>query len=370
MSGEADLNERLKYGSEVERAEILAELRERYEATGELRDLNQLALACASAGRVSAAAPMWRHIVRTTPDSLASDVSRFSLATAYNQLGWYACSRHQFAQVAEHSREDELREKSRAQLEMLDEERAQSDEHAAWRRLQLARAIERIERGEATAAAAARLSRVVRAGLDTDPMHEQTRRAAEFLADAVREHPGDPELLRGLLYCQLSLADDGHKETLRALEALEPASEELASIAAAFAAERPVIPVPDTVRYLPELVELVADAPDDPADDLGVPALEDLRSFAERFPRHHDCSAAYGFGLARAGATEELRSHLGHFATLEQPTHVFHFNYGRLLALVGEHAQAQRHLRLALELADSEVDREDAQTELHKLAGR
>jgi len=171
--------------------------------------------------------------------------------------------------------------------------------------------------------------------------------------------------MRGVLHCCLVLRDDGGtQEALRFLEDLESESSELASLAERLSIGE-VSPERAPTHDIPWGLLGLLDAErmegmDDPDVGLRLAAVEDLRRLVDRYPRDPDCCFAYAFGLLTRRPIEELAGYVDHLATLEEPRHTFHYNYGQLLIAVGERDRGLRHLHRSLELASNQEETADA----------
>lgn len=382
---DAELQRRLALGSEEEREEILSNLEERCaERLDERHDdepysasnialrkaMTDLALAYIHARRFSQAAVMFEQLVRMTAAFAESGVHRRSLASTYEDLEWFQCSRYHLTKVVAECPAEELRLGCQNQLEHLDAVIADRDAEVDLRRLQLERALERAEHGDTDVAALERVARTIVAFLEVTPDHTCTRRARTLLCRGTEDHPNSAELLRGLLHCCLILGDESPDRLLQRLEELEPESTEMTHISAHLATGRRGFPVPEVARHAWSLLRLLS--PDDPSAQLADPGIEaaalgDMRSFAEHYPYDMNCAMAYAFGLVTAGQLTELGTYLPQIATLEQPSHTFHFNYGQLLVASGDRLLGSQHLARSLELATTDKDREDAVKALRQL---
>jgi hypothetical protein len=287
-----ELHRRLAEADPAEQPRIITEALEHANQTHFADDYMTVAMACVSLGRYKLAAQIFRRVVVGAGDHAMNAVYRLSLASAFEDLEWFACSRCLREYVVASAPTEEYRDIARAELARL----------------------------------------------------------------------------RTLLDRRIGQVAEGAK--------IETESPGLASIVAQFSSGGSPELSPETEGAVHDLFELLRAEQEslgpDP-DKMRMAALEDLTELARRYPRSVSIAMSLAWALLWSGRGEQLRQHLPHLATLEQPNHTFHYNYGQLLLFGnGDVEGARRHLRLALTLAKTAEDVSDAKekiTELRPLIG-
>jgi hypothetical protein len=330
--------------------------------------LTELALALVGDDQFWPAAQTFARLVVLTGATPASDIHRQSLASTFEDLGWYRSSAHQLRQVVDHSPVEEHRARALSQLERLREVVAENDADVRLRTLQFECALEWARRRTENVFELERLGKLTVSAVDSPQGVDVAGRALSILGPAHEEHPGSVDIGRGVLACHLSLGNrDGAEQVLQRLEALEPEDVDLKRIAADLAAGVASPAVGGAPHTVPHLVEMVAhglSGDDDPG--LQSAALSDLKDISERWPHDSDAVFAYAFGLVAADRADALVALLPRLLACERPEQTFHYNLAQLYVFGGDRQQGKDHLVLASRYAVTDTERE----EVDDLAGR
>jgi len=321
--------------------------------------LNELALALVGDEQFWPAAQTFARLAVLTNGQPSCDIHRRSLASAFEDLGWYLSSEHQLRRVIDESSVEEHREGCRDQLEHLSEVVAEHDADVRMRTLQFECALERAQERTEEVAELERLARLTVHAVDSAHGVEVAHRVMPIVGAAFEEHPGSVDIGRGILSCILAVGDHAQAdELLQRLEALEPEAADLTKIAGDLAAgvSSPSVGfAPPEVGYLVGIVSDGLSGDDDLT--MRAAALSDLRDIGDRWPHDSNAVFAYAFGLLAAGLPVELSAQLPRLVKFERPNQTYHYNMLQLCAAGGDQQQAKHHVTLACRYAVTDEER-------------
>lgn len=352
------LLERMRHGSEGERAAVLEELAAKTQVLPlNPNALNVYGIALLTAERRYAAVAVLSRSCREKP---AESAFRLNLALACWYAGCRGLTRHHLESVIEggHADENMIAVANGRLREYFGDEVVDRELH----QLQRAALSERRQAGNVDAFQFIALARLIEAEVASPADEGLFDEALSVLEEGHRLHPHSVPLLERLShgyiragrledYDRILLSierDAARSATLEALESgLDPSD------------------AGDKRAFNQTLVGDVFQAGN---PRLREAALADLAQRAARLPHDEDLRTAYAFALLFAGERERAVEQGEWLLAKREASHELHFNLGQLFWKAGDEARGRHHLDLASELAGSDRERQDVEFILARMS--
>src|SRR5258708_39812461 len=355
------LFDRIRNGVQAEREASLAQLIERAQLSQQPDDVCAAALGMHWAGRNSEARNVFSALVERHPDN---DLFRLNLAAMHSQLGEIDLCRHQLRHLQEHAQDERTRSEAREQLAGYERFLGIGKDDLKFKELQLRSLRSRVTRGEATPADYLSLGRkLIQASMvegSRDPLDEAVR----WMTEGSKAFRRDVALIEHLVLCYLRSGQErlAHEAAIR-LEKIFPRSEVLALLKRQ--------PGDQEVKEWSESMQsrshqLMLDVQNGDAAKQRA-ALAELARMVANAPSNPSYRLSYAFALLIVGDRAEGLKQAEALAAQRSDSHSFHFNLGQIFWGCGDSRRGREHLRLALEYAQSEEERQDVHERLTDL---
>jgi tetratricopeptide (TPR) repeat protein len=343
----------IRDGSELERADALRLLSEQAAGSDDRGAWHLYALGLGEAGQFQDAIHILDQLVESLSDSPERDLYRFNLAATLTKAEQQELALYHLRYLGEHGSSETMRDESLDEVLQLEEWQRTVEEDRRFQHLRADRLRERVTSGPADQDDFLQLARSLLklAGGDTGPSYLDE--AISVLEDGRRRFPASVELLEHLTHAYLKADSDRLEATLQELERIAPDSPILDDIRQA---------VPDEAWFRDEMLHrtgvLLSQAAS-PDRELAAAAIADLEQIVRQFPANPNYRSAYAMALAMTGRHSEALRQAERLEAEPIDTHGLHLTLGQVFAAVGHRERAKQHFQLALELTESEEERDD-----------
>ena len=347
------LFDRLKQGSNLEKKDALQELCRRVQETKDDPEAkNHLALGLQIVGKFTEAINIFKQLIQAYPDQ---DIYRLNLATTHSQARQFDLCKYHLQYLLKYGQTDEMHKIANEQLKGLEHFLGKENQDRKLREIQIGSLRERIKFKQDKPEDYLKCGRFLLSMDQQEPQGHWLDEAIEIFEEGCKQFPESVSILEHLVLCYLR-NDPWNRldELLKTIERLAPDSPVFDALnnddrsTEQFYQQR--------LQHAYDLFEQVQSGD----EELKQAALQDLQRMVARTPTNPEYRIVYTWSLLLLDKKEEALKQAEIIHAIEDDTHEFHFNLGQIFSICGDSERGKYHLKLSLQYAKNEQQRQDA----------
>jgi Flp pilus assembly protein TadD len=328
--------------------------REAQASNGDEQTWIDLALGLFEAGHFENAHDLFRKLADAFP---ANDLHRLNVATCLSQMAQFDLCRLELEHIKVHGNTDVGRSTAAELLDGFDQWRGKSSQNEQFAKLKLAALLERVEAGEAGSDEYVQLARLLLTQETSDLKETEAAvdQARRLLEQGDKRFPETIPILEHLVlvYFRTRGFESQLNSVMLKLQRIAPES----PVLQARQSESDEDAEAFSQRMRGRAMQLMEECQkDDPP--LVQASLRELQKMVSMFAHSPEYRKIYAFALMIAGRRDEAIREAEILETISGGSHDMHFHLGQIFTSCGESARGLRHLRLALESAETQEDRD------------